>query len=130
VATAGFAFTTPALTLTLPLPGGGGGPPGGGAIPAGVSGGPGCMCNINSLGLVFPFIRHPFVVFWPFSMCVCVAFPPNEIVVAPEPGGPGGGCPPYCETSMGSVSPGRGLACFTMLSTYDWSTESAPDGPM
>ena len=89
MATAGFAFTTPALTLTLPLPGGGGGPPGGGAIPAGVSGGPGCMGIINSLGLVFPLTRHPFVVFWPF--CVFTAFPPTEIVVAPEPGGPGGG---------------------------------------
>jgi hypothetical protein len=75
--------------LILPLPGGGGGPPGGGAIPAGVSGGPGCMCITNSLGLVFPFTRHPFVVFWPF--CVFTAFPPTEIVVAPEPGGPGGG---------------------------------------
>ena len=38
------------LALILPLPGGGGGPScGGGAIPAGVSGGPGCMWSINSL---------------------------------------------------------------------------------
>ena len=35
--------------LILPLPDdGGGGPSGGGAIPAGVSGGPGFMCNTNS----------------------------------------------------------------------------------
>ena len=46
------------LPLPLPLPGGGGGPPGGGAIPAGVSGGPGCMCITNSLGLVFSVIRR------------------------------------------------------------------------
>ena len=48
------------LVLILPRPGGGGGPPGGGAMPAGVSGGPGCMCSISSLGLVFLTRRCPF----------------------------------------------------------------------
>ena len=46
--------------LIRPLPGAGGGPPGGGAMPAGVSGGPDGMCSISSLGLVFLTRRCPF----------------------------------------------------------------------
>jgi hypothetical protein len=104
------------LALILPLPGGGGGPScGGGAIPAGVSAGPGFMCSINSLGLVFPTTRNPFAVFRTatiFTAFPPVAFPPLTLAVigvAPGPGGPGGGCPPPCSTSMCCVPSGGGL---------------------
>ena len=103
--------------LTLPLPAplpeacvGGCPPCGGGAMPAGVSPGPGFMCIINSLGLAlsaaFPTTRSPFVVLRTASIFTAfppVAFPPLTLAiigVAPEPGGPGGGCPPPCSTSM------------------------------
>jgi len=83
--------------LIRPLPGGGGGPPGGGAIPAGVSGGPGCMCITNSLGVVFFVKRCPFVgllIGIIFTAFPPVAFPPLTLAAigaAPGPGGPGGG---------------------------------------
>ena len=138
MATAGFAFTTPAFTLTLPLPGGGGGPPGGGAIPAGVSGGPGCMCITNSFGLFFPVIRRrcPFATLWfgiIFTAFPPVAFPPLTLAAigaAPGPGGPGGCCQPGANTGSVGVVFGCGIACFTILCTYDWSIDAAPDGPM
>ena len=105
------------LALILPLPGGGGGPScGGGAIPAGVSAGPGFMCSIKSSGLVFqPRKRCPFAVLLTdiiFTAFPPVAFPPLTLAiigVAPEPGGPGGGCPPPCSTSMCCVPSGGGL---------------------
>jgi hypothetical protein len=92
----------PLLVLILPLPGGGGGPPpGGGAIPAGVSGGPGCMCNINSLALrslsaALPTTFVPYGDFRTASIFTAfplVAFSPLTLAiigVAPGPGGPGG----------------------------------------
>ena len=82
------------LALILPLPGGGGGPScGGGAIPAGVSAGPGFMCSTNSLGLVFPTkrIRCPFAGL--LMGIIFTAFPPltlDIIGVPPEPGSCGG----------------------------------------
>ena len=103
----------PLLVLILPLPGGGGGPPpGGGAIPAGVSGGPGCMCSINSLAfrLLSAAVPTTFVPYGDFrTASIFIAFPlvafsPLTLAiigVAPEPGGPGGGCPLPCESSMG-----------------------------
>ena len=112
------AFKNLLLALILGLLGGGGGPScGGGAIPAGVSPGPGSMCIINSLGLVFPTkrIRCPFAGL--LTDIIFTAFPPGAfppltlaiIGVAPEPGGPGGGCPPPCSTSMCCVPSGGGL---------------------
>jgi hypothetical protein len=93
--------------LDLPFPGAGGGPPcGGGAIPAGSSPGPGTMCITRSLGVIFPDIRNPFVVFWNFFNFP--AFPPVDftppalsIIGVPPAPGSGGGCPLFCSTSMG-----------------------------
>jgi hypothetical protein len=125
--------------LILPLPGGGGGPPcGGGAMPAGVSGGPGFRCSINSLGLVFSLkrIRCPTagllipIIFTAFPP---VAFAPLTLAIigdAPGPGGPGGCCQPGAYTGSAGVLFGCGIAWFARLSTYDWSIDAAPDGPM
>ncbi len=83
----------------MPLPGGGGGPLcGGGAVPAGVSPGPGNMCSINSF-LVFPNTPNPFPFFRTATIFIAfpsVASPPLTLAVigvATGPGGPGGGCP-------------------------------------
>ena len=130
------------LDLILPLPGGGGGPPpGGGAIPAGVSGGPGCMCSINSLAFCTRFTALP-ITFVPygdfrtasiFTAFPFVAFSPLTLAIigdAPGPGGPGGCCQPGAYTGSAGVLFGCGIAWFARLSTYDWSIDAAPDGPM
>ena len=129
------------LALILPLPGGGGGPPGGGAMPAGVSGGPGCMCSINSLAfrLLSAAVPTTFAPYGDFrTATVFTAFPPVAfapltlaiIGSAPESGGPGGCCQPGANTGSAGMLFGCGIAWFTRLSTYDWSIDAAPDGPM
>jgi hypothetical protein len=129
------------LALILPLPGGGGGPPGGGAMPAGVSGGPGCMCSINSLAfrLLSAAVPTTFVPYGDFRTASIftafplVAFAPLTLATigsAPGPGAPGGCCQPGANTGSAGVLLGCGIAWFTRLSTYDWSIDAAPDGPM
>jgi hypothetical protein len=138
----GFLNLSVLILLILPLPGGGGGPPpGGGAIPAGVSGGPGCMCNINSLAFrslsaALPTTFVPYGDFRTASIFTAfplVAFSPLTLAIIgdpPGPGGPGGWFQPGAYTGSVGVLFGCGIACFTILSTYDWSIDAAPDGPM
>ena len=105
----------PLPVLILPLPGGGGGPPpGGGAIPAGVSGGPGCACSINSLAFCTRFTALP-ITFVPygdfrnasiFTAFPLVAFAPLTLATigsAPGPGAPGGCCQPGANTGSAGV---------------------------